>query len=815
MNIATNTNANKRNVLLAHGSFDTLIDKPDQEYKSISLAEIAKMVSDPQATEKADAAFIIPSSYRAHDGRKHSAQREHGEFHYLALDIDEGSPSLVELKDAVKRATGNAVAMIYSSSGASEDNRKWRVLIPLLEPISGADYGDTQLALFSMMGEQQIVTDPALARVGQPIFLPNVPPAKRDQHGQPLFYHQDLHRGDGYLDVKNSEIWANMQFRRQQVEIAERQVAQDRAARQAERIARREASGDDLDPVAEFNARHTVEDMLLRCGYTRDGNSQSYASRYQSSGSFATKNFGEYWVSLSGSDVGAGIGAVKGDYCWGDAFDLFCHYEHNGDMKSAVRSYAGELRPSNDYIAKRDKIARDEASARAETADDLDGFDIVPETVQQQGGIIVPVETSAVSKDILKPEADQYQQNFAVDGKGRAPFNHHNAMEIITKDEEWRNVFAFDEFAQRKMVMEKIPNKKGKFSPREIRDSDYIDVLRWFNLNGFLSASKNTVCDVVDASCMENIISPVKHWLEEMGEKAEANPQSRGYLDTWAVVMLGVELKSDEHAEYVYEVSRKWLISAVARALDAGCKADAVLILEGSQGAGKSTALRMLAGEEWFGDALPQMGTKDASDYLRGKWIVELAELSNINKAEVEIVKAFISRTEERFRPAYGRSEICYPRQCVFAGTTNKADYLRDETGNRRFWPIKCGKIDADMIKSQREMLWGEAVRAYKSGEKWWLSEHVEEYARAEQGKRLSVDEWTSIVHNYCSGKDAVAISQIATEALQIESKDINRQNQNRISTILSAIGFSRDGKFSTGEMRNKARFVRDEENEE
>jgi len=349
----------KPEILLAHGSFDTLIDKPDQEYKSITLAEIAKMVSDPQATEKADAAFIIPSSYRAHDGRKHSAQREHGEFHYLALDIDEGSPSLVELKDAVKRATGDATALIYSSSGASEDNRKWRVLIPLLEPISGADYSDTQLALFSLMGEQGITCDAALARVGQPIYLPNVPPAKRDEFGQPLFYHQDLHRGDGYLDVKKSSIWGEVQFRRQRAVIAERQAEKDRAARLAERIKRREASGDDLDPVAEFNARHTVEDMLLRCGYTRDGNSQSYASRYQSSGSFATKNFGEYWVSLSGSDVGAGIGAVKGDYVWGDSFDLFVHFEHNGDMKAAVREYARELRPANDYKAKRDKIARE------------------------------------------------------------------------------------------------------------------------------------------------------------------------------------------------------------------------------------------------------------------------------------------------------------------------------------------------------------------------------------------------------------------------------------------------------------------------
>ena len=191
-------------VLLAHGSFDTKIRSEDRQYEGITLKEIADMVLNPQSTEKADAAFIIPSSYRAFDGRKHSAQREHGLFHYLALDIDEGSPSLVDLKDAVKRTTADATALIYSSSGASDDNRKWRVLIPLLEPISGADYGDTQLAFFHLMSEQGITCDAALARVGQPIFLPNVPPAKRDEFGQPLFYHQDLHRGDGYLDVKNS-----------------------------------------------------------------------------------------------------------------------------------------------------------------------------------------------------------------------------------------------------------------------------------------------------------------------------------------------------------------------------------------------------------------------------------------------------------------------------------------------------------------------------------------------------------------------------------------------------------------------------------
>jgi predicted P-loop ATPase/phage/plasmid primase-like uncharacterized protein len=409
--------------------------------------------------------------------------------------------------------------------------------------------------------------------------------------------------------------------------------------------------------------------------------------------------------------------------------------------------------------------------------------------------------------------ASSTELNFVFDSRGNIPFNHYNAIEIVTKADEWRDVFAFDEFAQRKMVMQPIPGTSGnpdKFKPRELRDADYISVIKWFNSNGFLRANKNTICDVVDSACLESIISPVKHWLEAVGDKAEEDPMPDEYLDTWAITMLGVEPHDEKHAAYVYEVSRKWLIAAVARAMDPGCKADGVLILEGSQGAGKSTALRILASDDWFGDALPQMGTKDASDYLRGKWIVELAELSNINKAEVEIVKAFVSRTEERFRPAYGRSEICYPRHCIFAGTTNKSDYLRDETGNRRFWPVKCGKIDTDMIRQERDRLWGEAVRAYRTGEEWWLTGAAEEYARIEQEKRLAVDEWTGPVQSYCEYKSEVAILQVAEEALGISPKEVSRPTQNRISAILSSIGFVRNGAFTSGELRNKARFVKE-----
>jgi hypothetical protein len=305
-------------------------------------------VREPQAREKADAAFIIPSTYRKHDGRNHAAQRENGEYWMLAIDVDTGSPSLTEITQAIRAAIGPAACLIYSSSSASMDERKWRALIPIAEPLTGEEYVDAQIAMFDLMQEQGITCDPALSRAGQPIYLPNVPPARRDDTGQPEFYHCHLERGDGYLVVKESRVWAGVEFRRRQQQIAEQRAAQERERRQAERNAKRADRPNDVDPVAEFNDRHTIADLLHKYGYEQHGRSNSYRSPHQSSGSYATKDFGTHWVSLSQSDAAAGIGQVKsGDVtiCWGDAFDLFCFYEHNGVMKNAVRAYAQELRP--------------------------------------------------------------------------------------------------------------------------------------------------------------------------------------------------------------------------------------------------------------------------------------------------------------------------------------------------------------------------------------------------------------------------------------------------------------------------------------
>lgn len=376
--------------LTAPGSFHTLIDKPGQTYPGISWADIARMVSTPQAKEKIDADFFIPSTYREHDGRSHEAQRERGAFRMLALDIDKGNPSLDDVLAAVEAVCGPVSLLAYSSSGATPENRKWRVLLPLSGVLSGADYELAQTALFDLLHANGIHPDGALARCGQPIYLPNVPIGKRNPDMTPIFYqHRIIRAGTLRLDA-DSAIRQEIDRRLEQYRLAAEQAERARAERERQRAERRQKFPDQVSPVDAFNADHSIEDLLARYQYERRGSSQHYRSRYQTSPSFATQNFLSHWVSLSGSDAAAGVGKSKSlgenSYCWGDAFDLFVHYEHDGDFDKAVRAYGLEISPAKaeidvpengmddfDYVAPQ---AAQEAPASAQDDDiDLDSFD--------------------------------------------------------------------------------------------------------------------------------------------------------------------------------------------------------------------------------------------------------------------------------------------------------------------------------------------------------------------------------------------------------------------------------------------------------
>ena len=422
-----------------------------------------------------------------------------------------------------------------------------------------------------------------------------------------------------------------------------------------------------------------------------------------------------------------------------------------------------------------------------------------------------PVEVRT-AEDIVNDQVDSgdWQDMLVRNSRGRAIWNTANALIMMEHDDALKDCFAYDEFKQVKVLTQPLPfsgENPAYFKGRELRDTDITKVVSYFNRIGFPDASKTIAADAMQASCEASTYHPVRNYLNDL-------PEWDGIerLSHWLQDYCGVEAQNDDHDQYIQQVARRWMISAVARIMRPGCKADGVLILEGKQGALKSTTLRVLSGSEWFGDSLPSLHSKDASDYLRGKWIVEMAELSNINKSEVEVVKAFIAREEERFRPAYGRHEITYPRQCVFAGSTNKTDYLRDETGNRRFWPVRVGdKCDVEGLREDRDQIWSEAVTAFKAGEVWWLTGEAERIAKQQQEERVSQDAWEGTILQYLEARMEVSLTEIAVNALGIETGRVDRASSNRITAILAINGWRRSGQFTSGENKGRAKYIKGE----
>ncbi|MEY8838918.1 VapE domain-containing protein, partial [Cribrihabitans sp. XS_ASV171] len=195
------------------------------------------------------------------------------------------------------------------------------------------------------------------------------------------------------------------------------------------------------------------------------------------------------------------------------------------------------------------------------------------------------------------------------DEKERPIWNMANAMKLLTAHDDWRGVLAYNEFTSRRVLLRAIPGQSGGAYPRPLEDDDYSLAQAWFNHNGFPRANAEIVQAAVRKVCRDRSFDPLKDYLD--GLEWDGTPR----LASWLTTYCGAEATA-----YTSEAGKRWCISAVARGFKPGCKADHMLVLEGTQGRRKSTALAALAGEDWFSDSLPQMGTKDASSYLRGKW---------------------------------------------------------------------------------------------------------------------------------------------------------------------------------------------------
>lgn len=394
-----------------------------------------------------------------------------------------------------------------------------------------------------------------------------------------------------------------------------------------------------------------------------------------------------------------------------------------------------------------------------------------------------------------------------IDARGKYLSSANNFNLILAEDPRLKGAFSYNLFDGKRYIVKSVPWRKVP-EAEPIKNVDYSGVRNYIeSIYGMVGTSK--IDDCLALVFERNAFHPIKDYLE--GLTWDKTPR----LDSLLIDYFGAEDNL-----YTRESIRKMLVGAVARIFRPGIKFDLVLTIVGEQGDGKSTFINQLGGK-WFSDTFMTVHGKEAFEQLQGAWLIEIAELSGLRKAEVEAVKHFITKQEDTYRPAYARSTETYLRQCVFFGTTNKRTFLTDPTGNRRFMPIdtcmrRATKDVFRIPQDEVDQIWAEAVARYTKGEKLFLSARAEHLAKGAQHSHREEDERVGLVDKYLSIKlpknwdeldiferrlyldtdrpagdidrDFVCVAEIWAECLGKNKEDMDRYKTRDLNDILRGL---------------------------
>jgi len=348
-----------------------------------------------------------------------------------------------------------------------------------------------------------------------------------------------------------------------------------------------------------------------------------------------------------------------------------------------------------------------------------------------------------------------------------------SAVEILQTDPTLSEMVWYDEFSRRSMT--------GK-PPRYWTDGDDSLLALYIQRCWRVQMKTATVAEAVTVIARQNRKHPVRDWLD--GLLWDGRPRLDNFFEKYFGVV---------DSPYTRAAGGNFLKSMIARVYKPGCQADHMIILEGEQGKKKSSALRIL-GEPWFIELHERVASKDFKEALQGQWLIEIAEMDAFKGADMSRVKAEITNLDDYYRETYGRRAQSHPRQCVFAGTTNKQDWPRDETGARRFWPIACGRIELDVLRVDRDQLFAEALVRYRNGERWWEMPELD--TAEEQRKRFHADPWLQPISEYIDNEDrrrtGVVVNDILTEQFEFKLGHITRADEMRVTECLKFLGWEK-----------------------
>lgn len=394
----------------------------------------------------------------------------------------------------------------------------------------------------------------------------------------------------------------------------------------------------------------------------------------------------------------------------------------------------------------------------------------------------------AVADHAEDPVLDDWMADLITTPDGKIKACGENVYVILTRSPETKGTFRFN------LVEKTIEVHGGMFAgvPLTVLDTT---VAGWLQRAYGLGMGLADVSAYMLRAAYQNRYDPVANYLTSL--VWDGVPR----LEAFFFKYIGAKTRGadgQDLTEHLQRIGRYWFISAVARALDPGCQVDTVLVLEGKEGKGKTSALRLLGGK-WFASTELVLGDKDTKLATSSSWIIELSELTSVRKSETDALKAFITTTEDRFRVPYGRVVESFKRRCVFVGTTNDAEYLTAGHGRRRFWPVHVESVDLEAIGYARDQLWAEAVHRFRAGERWYLTESEQEIANEQAEERVSETAIESKIREWWYGMDPakrpkfVSMLEIVEDVLKISVNLVSRGVSTEIGQAMQRLKFTRD----------------------